>query len=837
MPRSDPLATYNAKRNFDLTREPRGDARHRASRAAPRFVVQKHAARRLHYDLRLEVDGVYKSWALTRGPSLDPRIKRLAMQTEDHPLAYGKFEGSIPAGEYGGGTVQLWDRGHWRPLEEEDAAQALAAGKLDFVLAGTRLEGAWTLVRMRERRPNSKRAGWLLIKRRDAYAREGADARLLAETHSIATGRDMQAIAAGAPARLARHAGGAPPRRSSRRADGAPPAFLPLALCKLVARPPHGAGWVHEIKFDGYRMQLRVVDGKASLRTRSGLDWSARFPALLAAAAELRDCVLDGEVVALDAAGQTDFAALQAALSSARTEALVFFAFDALYSGGKDLRERALTARKSALQRLLASVPRDAVLRYVEHFTTAGEAVLASACRLDLEGIVSKRADAPYRAGRTGVWTKSKCRAGQEVVIGGWATTDGRFRSLLVGVYDDDALVYAGRVGTGFSARLRAPLEARLAALDRARSPFVGGNALAAGPDVHWVRPTLVAEVEFAGWTADGLLRQAAYKGLREDKPAHEVRRERATTPRSTRSPRTAPRGVTLSHPDKIIWPATENSMAYDKAALADYYDAMAERLLAHLGGRPCSLVRCPNGVTGERFFQRHALRGGSNLLDAVRVAGDRRPYLVINRPEALVALAQVAAVELHPWNCAPDEPSVPGRLVFDLDPAPGLPFERVIEAALELRERLRAIGLQPFCKTTGGKGLHVVTPLVTRGRARVDWPSAKQFSRALCAAMVHDAPARYVVNMSKRKREGRIFLDYLRNDRMATAVAPWSPRAHAGAPVATPVAWRAVKPGLAPDAFDLATVTPRTRDAWSGYADAAGDLRAALRRLGQVDA
>ncbi|MBI4697207.1 MAG: DNA ligase D [Gammaproteobacteria bacterium] len=823
------LGEYREKRDFAKTREPGGTRRIGAA-ARKRYVVQKHAARRLHFDLRLEIDGVFKSWAVTKGPSLDPADKRLAVEVEDHPLEYGDFEGTIPAGEYGGGTVQIWDRGYWESTGRRTPARALAAGHLDFVLAGERLSGAWTLVRLKHDRTRSKRTNWLLIKRDDAYARRDGAAADAAT--SIASGRTLAAIAAGrgrAPTPfMTQHA------RPRRRAAPLPD-FVPPQLCKLVDRPPAGAGWLHEIKFDGYRMQLRVADGEVRLSTRKGLDWTARFPAIARRAARLPDAIVDGEIVALDAEGAPDFAALQAALSEERTDALVFFAFDLLYERGADLRAEALEARKARLAALLPGGGRGDVLRYVEHFASGGEAVLASACRLALEGIVSKRRDAPYVSGRGASWTKAKCRAGHEVVIGGWATTGGAFRSLLVGVHRGAQFVYVGRVGTGYSGAKLERLLPRLAKAAAKSSPFTGANAPRANSNVHWTRPVLVAEIEFAGWTGDGMVRQAAFKGLREDKPAREVTAERPAPPARTPLKRPVGDAVPLSHGEKVLWPATDATPAFTKRALADYYAAVAPQLLAHVAGRPCSLVRAPDGIDGEQFFQRHAMRGTSSLIELVTVRGDRKPYLQIDRPEGLVALAQIAAVELHPWNCEPRAPEVPGRLVFDLDPGPDVPFDAVIEGALALRERLAALGLVPFCKTTGGKGLHVVTPLAPAPDRTLDWATAKAFARAVCLALAADEPERYVVSMAKSKRAGRIFLDYLRNDRTATAVAPWSPRARPGATVSMPLTWRQVKPGLDPHAFTIASVPAllKRSSAWRDYAESGRRLDRAIARLG----
>jgi bifunctional non-homologous end joining protein LigD len=976
------LSKYREKRDFSRTAEPSG-----AVGVAPaeylRFVIQKHAARRLHYDLRLELDGVFKSWAVTRGPSLDPAEKRLAVEVEDHPLAYGDFEGTIPAGEYGGGTVQLWDRGFWAPEDKQSPEAALAAGELKFVLEGERLHGSWVLVRMRGDRFRGNRTNWLLIKHRDQYARPGDDDALLAEDRSVASGRAVAEIAAGKgrppkPFMLAkgtvaradavwnsnkgafdrsperdvqrpsdnaeassrdRHApssktspgdarsrdrgaassrprvtantpmkaGG--PSSDAARAVGrmrlAMPDFIEPQLAQLVEQPPGSSGWGHEIKLDGYRLQLRVEKGRAVLKTRTGLDWTGKFSSIAGVARELPDCIVDGEVVALGANDLPDFSALQDALSAGNSEVLVFFAFDLLFVEGEDLRGLPLMERKRRLKELLDDQPESSTqhIRYVGHLEASGEAVLDSACKASLEGIVSKRLDAPYRSGRTGSWTKSKCRAGHEVVIGGW-TSRGHtgLSSLIVGVYKDGRLVPVGRVGTGFSGEKIKSLSTRLKEMASDKSPFAERVQLPGDRRVHWLRPELVAEIEVAGWTDAGNVRQAAFKGLRDDKPASEVRAETplevsvmtqasarkqnaGTTRRSasTQSPAMAPgaakrtgtmrsnssgrvlsgsrgsgmktdtggsspakagglaaggsnvvMGVTISKPDKVFWPDDGDGRPVTKLDLARYYEAVSDWLMPHIEGRPCSIIRAPDGLQGGTFFQRHAMAGMSNLFDLVRVSGDREPYMAINRPEALAAAAQSGGVELHPWNCEPGHPEVPGRLVFDLDPSPDVDFSEVIAAAREMRERLSAIGLESFCKTTGGKGLHVVTPLEHPPETTLDWPLVKAFAREVCRQMAADNPNRYLINMSKSARKGLIYLDYLRNDHMSTAVAPLSVRIRAGAPVSMPITWEQARPGLDPSRFTLRTapgLIARSK-AWYGYEDAARPVVRAIELL-----
>ncbi|MDP9198208.1 MAG: DNA ligase D [Pseudomonadota bacterium] len=823
------LSRYRSKRDFSRTAEPSGSHKAGAASKSRRYVIQKHAARRLHYDLRLEFDGVFKSWAVTKGPSLDPHDKRLAVEVEDHPLDYGSFEGTIPKGEYGGGTVQLWDRGTWSVQSGRAVRAALKAGELKFTLQGERLKGSWVLVRMKHDRTGGKRNNWLLIKHRDRFAKDDGDL-LLATDRSVASGRSMAQIAAGKAVKRTRSKR-TRAKKASRRAARLP-AFVAPQLAKLVERAPAETGWGHEIKFDGYRMQMRVADGTVTLKSRKGLDWTARFPGIASAGRTLPDCLIDGEIVALDGQGIPSFSLLQSALAEQETAELVYFVFDLLFADGEDWRAESLTERKTRLRELLSS-RRGNRIRYVDHFETAADSILRSACRMLLEGVVSKRLAAPYRSGRSESWLKTKCRAGQEVVIGGWAVREGRLRSLLVGVHRGKRLAYVGRVGTGFGERNIKPLMKALRARATERSPFSGDNAPAAAKDIRWVRPELVAEIEFAGWTGSGMVRQAAYKGLREDKLPAEISEEPVLRRGESKKAGVRVEGVAISNPDKPLWPDAGDGRPVTKEDLANYDATVGPWMIEHLQGRPCSIIRAPDGIGGQRFFQRHAMQGTSSLIDLVKVQGDRKPYLVINRVEAIVAVAQSGGIELHPWNSLPREPEVPGRFVFDLDPAPDVDFARVVEAAKELRERLLQLGLVPFCKTTGGKGLHVVTPLAQPRRGKLGWPEAKDYARSVCAAMAADSPDRYLITMSKKERVGRIFLDYLRNGHKATAVAPLSPRARDGATVSMPVEWSQVRAGLDPARFTVRTVPALLKRSkpWGDYRTAARPLQLIRKR------
>lgn len=858
--RKDRLASYRAMRDFSRTEEPSGKGAVGAAKQL-RFVVQRHDATRLHYDFRLELDGTFKSWAVTKGPSLDPTVKRLAVEVEDHPLDYGDFEGTIPKGQYGGGTVQLWDRGYWIP--EGDPHEGLKRGDLKFTLVGNRLEGSWVLVRMRWDRKagkgSRKRINWLLIKHRDAAAHEGDDDAILEDPTSIASGRTLKQIALGtgkAPTPFmtakGKKAKAAKKRTAKTRKAASMPRFVEPQLAKLVERAPSGAGWAHEVKFDGYRLQLRVESGDAVLRTRKGLDWTERFAAIARQAEKLPDCIMDGEVVALDRHGAPDFAALQAALSEGDSKNLIYYAFDLLFVDGEDLRNLPLVERKARLQDVLTGLKtKHPGLRYVDHFETGGDAVLQSACRMHFEGIISKELAAPYRSGRVGSWTKAKCRAGHEVVIGGWTSEGRRLRSLLAGVHRGKKLVYVGRVGTGFGAAVMGSLLPKLRDLESDTSPFAAGASPPKEANMHWARPELVAEIEFAGWTGGGNVRQAAFKGLRADKPADEVEAEKPAKPGKTRmakptstkrksrttvksssaSGRAIVMGVSISHPDKPMWP--DEKLPVTKLELARYYETVGDWMIDHLQGRPCSIVRTPDGIDGQTFFQRHAMAGSSHLLEEVKVKGDKKPYLQIDRVEGLIAVAQMGGTELHPWNCQPGNPELPGRLVFDLDPGPDVAFSAVIEGAREVADRLEPLGLVPFCKTTGGKGLHVVVPLTSDSKSP-DWDTAKTFAKEICRRIAEDEPERYVINMAKKERKGRIFLDYLRNDRTSTAVAPLSSRARPGATVSMPLEWSQVKAGLDPTKYTVRTAPALLKRSkpWRTYAKSAKPLRAAIERL-----
>ena len=816
----DTLAEYRAKRDFKKTAEPAGRV---AKAKGHSFVVQKHAARRLHYDFRLELDGVLKSWAVAKGPSLDPKTKRLAVRTEDHPLDYGGFEGTIPKGEYGGGTVMLWDRGHWEPLH--DPRQGLDEGMLHFRLHGERLKGGWALVRMPPR-DREKRENWLLIKERDEIADE-ADPLLEQFTTSVTTGRTMEAIATGnsavwhsdrGAAQQAEEAGA--PAKSRRRAAKPVglPKFRPPQLASPAENPPVGAEWVHELKYDGYRSLVAADGTEVRCYSRSGLDWTAKFRPVAEAIRSLglAGTLIDGEVVAFAPDGRTDFSTLQNALKE--NGPLAFFAFDLLEENGRDISGKPLTERKERLKALLSGLPKGSIINYSEHIRGEGEAVLSTLCAAGHEGIVSKKATAPYTGARAKTWLKVKCLNGQEFVIGGWTASDKRsgFRSLLVGTWEDGKLVYAGRVGTGFNDKALEELSARFRQLETKDSPFESVPREVRRS--HWLRPELVAEVSFTEFTADGILRHPSFLGLREDKPAAEVHIERPVDSEGTvaEGDEVVRAGIRITSPGKVMF----SGQGLTKADLLDYYEKVAELMLPHIRDRPLSLVRCPQGGARKCFFQKHDTGGFPAALKHTMItegSGAEVQYFYVADLAGIAAGVQMNVLEWHVWGSRRDQVEKPDRLVFDLDPDEGLNFEDVRRAAFDLRDRLADLGLTTFPMLSGGKGIHVIAPIARR----FEWPEVKAFCRAFAFQLGEQAPDRYVAVMSKARRKGRIFVDYLRNDRGSTAITPYSTRSREGAPVAAPISWDEAKTIRGANVFNVRSMAERARrvgDAWPGY-------------------
>jgi bifunctional non-homologous end joining protein LigD len=836
------LEAYRKKRNFAATAEPKGAAPLADSNI---FVVQKHDATRLHYDFRLALDGVLKSWAVTRGPSLVPGEKRLAVAVEDHPLEYGDFEGTIAKGEYGGGSVIVWDKGSWSPIG--DPPRGLKKGHLEFELQGQKLNGRWHLVRMRGK-PGEKRENWLLIKGEDEFARSPDDPDILERRpESVKTGRTIDELEGETPGwssatgRIDKPdgAGGEPrvaaPTRETPNpsliegaARGPLPGFVEPMLATLSKTPPAGDRWLHEIKFDGYRLQAHIVDGDVKLWTRRGLDWTEKFGDGVREALQslpARSVLIDGELVVENSSGVSEFSLLQADLSAARLDRFAYYAFDCLYLNGYDLREAALIDRKELLKQLIGTG--GGPIRYSSHFVEDGRLVLQRACALGLEGIVSKASQSVYVSGRGKSWVKAKCSAQQEFVIAGYVpSTTGRkaIGSLALGVYDGEDLRYVGRVGTGFSSGVAEALFAQLDEMRIRSSPFAKRLTAAEARQVRFVRPELIAEVDFRGWTGDGLLRQASFQGLREDKPAREVVRE--TNMATKAAPERPKSSVTLTHPDRIYWP----EVGVTKEGLADYY-AVAWRFMEPLIiRRVLALVRCPDGIGGQTFFQKHAWKGLNRNIILVKDPAEPEPLISIRDFDGLMALVQSAALEIHPWGSTADDWERPDMIVMDLDPGEDVDWTSVIAAAEEVRTRLKNAGLGAFVKTSGGKGLHVVAPV----KPKAEWPAVKAFTKSIADSMAADSPDRYVSTIPKARRHGKILIDYLRNQRGMTAVAAYSTRARPGAAVSMPLAWEELAPDIGPAYFTIRNASTRlssTADPWTDFRAAAAPIEEERKR------
>lgn len=833
----DKLKEYRRKRDFRKTLEPVGADKAVAEGCL--YVMHKHAASHDHFDLRLEQNGVLRSWALPKGPSLKPGEKRLAVEVEDHPLEYGGFEGVIPQKQYGGGTVMLWDAGRWHPIGKNSDDQ------LDFVLEGTQLHGTWTLVRTGKGKSSRGKSGkqWLLIKRSDPLPHE-----LQPRDVSIVSGRTMDEIARDQDnqwlQRKQTQVIGLP---ALQNVKGVRKSRMPAALTPQLASPgnavPQGDKWLHELKYDGYRL-LAYIDGdNVHLYTRNGHDWRTRFSALVRHLRRLSftSAILDGELVSLAPDGSSSFGRLQNAISSKNTAGLQFFCFDLLYLDGYDLRQVPLLQRKLLLEQTLraaAYVDSDPV-RYCDHLQGHGDEFHQQVCQLSLEGIVSKRVDAPYHSGRSKYWCKTKCVLHEEFVVGGFTPPNGQrsgFGSLLLGAYDQEGLRYSGRVGSGFSAGQLRSLKKHLDALAQKQKPFV--DKVPDAKDATWVKPQLVIEVEFSERTRDGRLRHPVYRGVREDRDADEIRFNHdkqfegdaapAGKTRALKSAKTVLAGCSISHPDRILFPDSGIS----KLALAEYYLAVAPWLLPQLMERPLALLRCQESIDDACFMQKHMGNVASRTLPQVEIKGSSgatKHYSYIQNVDHLLELVQLGVVEFHPWGCKVDAIELPDIMIFDLDPSPGVSWKTVMETARALRTLLASLGLTAFLRTTGGKGLHLVIPL----EPAADWDLVKRFSKAVAERLAAQQPQRLTTVMSKNKRQRRIFIDYLRNGRGSTAVASYSVRARAGAPVAVPIRWEELNAALRGDRYNVRNLQRRLSalkdDPWQGFDDARRPIQAEL--------
>ena len=856
------LARYRTMRDFNVTAEPSGGTS-KSEDALP-FVIQKHAATRLHYDFRLGWNGVLKSWACAKGPSYVVHDKRLAVQVEDHPMEYGGFEGIIPRGQYGGGTVMVWDQGTWEPHVNVD--EGLRKGSLKFALSGTKMHGNWTLVRMGGKAAQESKPNWLLIKEHDDFERHEGDPAITEEMpNSAVTGRSLEEIATASThvwnSKETASEGQAWYRQRARDADAVStakpvkkaaakvaakpslpglddlpkeklPEFLKPQLAQETQAPPSGTEWLHELKLDGYRIQARKRGNSVELFTRSGLDWTHRMKSIAAAVKELPvdDALLDGEVVVLDDAGLSSFARLQASFEKNEKHPLTFFVFDLLHMNGRNTRGLPLRERKQLLHGFIDGEGHE--VRMSDDLSGDGAQIFHAACELHAEGIISKRADGEYSSGRSTQWVKSKCVHEQEFVVGGWVDLSNGSRgvgSLLLGYYDDRGkLIYAGRTGTGFTQKIHIMLRDKLDAIEQKTMPFAAINA-EGRRGAHWVKPELVVQVRFATWTSDQQVRQASYQGLREDKAAKEVRREMGppsakykatktevadlkaseeettkTAAKKAAAPKQTPLpAMRLTHPDKVVDPES----GITKQQLAEYLWSVSTNMLPHIADRPLSLVRCPEGSSKQCFYQKHVNhmlpKGVGSVMVSDKKGGEPEPYITLNSAEALTGLAQMSVLEIHPWGSCNDDLEHPNRIIIDLDPDESLPWSKVCEAALEVRSILDAMKLTSFIKTTGGKGLHVVFPLTPEH----DFATMKVWAHGFVQAMERANPALYLSKMTKAARTGKIYLDYLRNERGATAVAPYSMRSRLGLPVSMPLEWKELT-GTQRPRFTIANAT-----------------------------
>ena len=785
---ADRLERYREMRDFGVTPEPSG-ARKKKKSDQLHYYIQRHDATRLHYDFRLELEGVLKSWAVPKGPSLNPRERRLSIQTEDHPLEYGEFEGVIPEKQYGAGDVLLWDKGVWTP-EDKDPVAALRKGTLHFRLEGEKLRGSWILTRLADRK------NWLLIKRNDAAA--AADADVVAER----------------PESVKRA-----PKKARRAKRAELPAFVTPQLATLVTRPPTSGDWIYEVKHDGYRILARVSGKQVQLFSRSGREWTAKLPHLAAALSKagLANAWLDGEIVVLRPDGRSSFQMLQNAFDAGASSKIVYFVFDAPFLDGKDMRELPLKTRK---QKLKAGLQTGATVRFSDDLTGSADEVLEHACKLGLEGLIGKQAESVYVAGRTRSWVKLKCRLRQDFVIAGHTAPGGSrhgFGALVLGVYERPGkLVYAGKVGTGFDDELLTSLSRRFPKLKRPDSPLENPPR---EKGITWLRPQLVAEVEFAERTDDGVIRQGAFMGLRQDIPPKSVGLEKAQEPPAAE--------IKISNPQRIIYPR----LKFTKGDLARYYAEVSEWMLPHVANRPLTLVRCPDGVGKQCFYQRHLGMGASpgDLKMFERLRSSKGKYLYLDSRNGILSAVQNGAVEFHTWGASVPDPKRPDRITMDLDPAPDVKWADLLKATRLTRTLLEKLGLKCFLKTTGGKGLHVVAPL----EPKLPWDEVKEFTRLIAEFLVRAEPGLFIANMSKAKRTGKVFADYLRNSETASAVSAYSARAREEAGVSTPLDWNELGKADIRAKFTVQSVPKRlaalTLDPWAEYSSTRQSITAAM--------
>ena len=852
MARLDTLKKYKQKRNFAITPEPAAAPADSVQQlpGALQFVVQKHWATRLHYDFRLELEGAMKSWAVPKGPSYDPEDRRMAVHVEDHPMAYNSFEGQIPAKQYGAGKVIVWDKGTWVPVG--DARKGYRDGKLKFELHGHKLRGHWALVRIRSR-DGSKQDAWLLIKEHDAYARPATEFSVVDQfPDSVATlgmpaaakaakaakaVKSVKSVNAAKPAAPAKKPGrSAPSGMPPDAVKAAMPQKLSPELATLVEGPPANAeDWVYEIKFDGYRMLARIDSGGVHLVTRNGHDWTAKLEHLAQelASMKLKHGWIDGEIVVLNEAGTTDFQALQNAFDRTSTERIVYFAFDVPYYDGHDLTRVPLVERRAFLASILRKSP--PAVRYSETFDAPARDIVRSACKIGLEGIIGKRKDSVYTSRRSPDWIKLKCSQRQEFVIGGYTDPKGSrigFGSLLLGVHDAAGeLVYAGGVGTGFNDRSLADLLARMQKLAVDKRPFK--NPTENDRRAHWIKPVLLAEVTFSEWTSDGHIRHGVFHGLRSDKPAKAIVREKPVHASAAdveeRVPTTLPDSFKVTNAERVIDPST----GVKKVEVVRFYGLVAPLMMEHLKGRPVSLVRAPQGIQGQLFFQKHLDLG---TMDGVRQLDPalwpaHAPLLEVAGPLGLVTAAQMNAIEFHTWNAVKTAIGKPDRMTFDLDPGEGVDWSAMLQAVELMRTMVAELGLVPFCKTSGGKGLHVVVPV----KRLHDWDMVKDFSQAVVQHMARTLPQLFVAKSGPSNRVGKIFIDYLRNGFGATTVCAWSVRARPGLGVSVPVAWAEVNSLKSGAQWTLQTIHTRLDKGnapWAEYAKSARGLSRAMKML-----